>query len=157
MLFVKPSTGAPEVTLAETQPQYETLIAAVYSNSDYPGATEFVVRATFTAEERALIAAGEDIFISELCWGHLVRDKEHGFIVGPAPFTPLTVTVGMQHLKVNLCELCGLPIDLKDHDGHGLGECVAVCDTCVGAGTLGAGDEFDKICLACKGTGGVPF
>lgn len=79
---------------------YETLIAAVYTNSNYPEATEFVVRATFTDDERALIAAGEDIFISELCWGHLTYSGKRGYVIGPARFTPLTVVVGMQHLKV---------------------------------------------------------
>jgi len=91
MQFIRPGTGAKEVTLAENQPQYETIVAAIYSNSDYPSATEFLVRATFTPEERQAIANGEDIFISELCWADF----------GKPSFTPLMMTVGMQHWKVD--------------------------------------------------------
>jgi DnaJ-class molecular chaperone len=80
------------------------------------------------------------------------------------------------------CELCGLLKDPVDHDGHGLGECVKVCETCGGAGTvpmphydfvthemaLDAGDPQyegqqiqtgveDVTCPDCNGLGGIRF
>lgn len=93
MRFIEPRTGAKEVTIAEEQEEYQPITVALYSNSNYPGATEFLVRLTLTPEERAQVASGEDIFISELCWDPNDLDT--------AKFTPLTVTVGMQHWKVD--------------------------------------------------------
>jgi hypothetical protein len=90
MKFIAPRTGAPERTIAENQPQYQPITVAMYRNSDYPEATEFLTRLTITKEERAQIAAGEDIFIAELCFG--------------PRFTPLMVQVGMQHWKVDPIE-----------------------------------------------------
>ena len=92
MRFIAPRTGAPEITIAKDQPEYQPITVAVYTNSNYPGATEFLCRLTLTPEERALVAAGEDIFISELCWDPNDFDS--------AKFTPLNPTVGMQHWKV---------------------------------------------------------
>ncbi len=80
--FIAPRTGAPEITLAEEQHEYKPLTAAIYQNSQYPGATVMLVRVTFTDEERALIFAGEDLYISQLNFGH--------------GFSPMTVEVGPQ-------------------------------------------------------------
>lgn len=80
------------------------------------------------------------------------------------------------------CELCGFPIDRADPDGHGLGECVNVCEACCGAGAvpmphveyvtremaldacepslegqpIQTGVE-DVTCPNCNGTGGTPM
>jgi len=52
--------GADEVMIAEEQAEYAPLAAAIvrYEN----GAVERVCRWTFTPEERAKIAAGEDVY-----------------------------------------------------------------------------------------------
>lgn len=87
MRFIRPGTGATEMVLADAQPEYIPLPVAIYSNSNYPTATEMLTRVTFTKEERENIAKGDDVFISEL-------------IFGSGKFAPLNVTVGMQHYDV---------------------------------------------------------
>lgn len=87
MRFIAPRTGAHEVTIAEDQEEYKPITVAFYSNSNYPQATEMLVRCTLTKEERQQIADGEDIYISEL-------------VFGEKKFTPLMVQVGPQHYKL---------------------------------------------------------
>ena len=60
------------------------------------------------------------------------------------------------------CHLCGKPMPSGDAllDGHGLGECVAVCEACGGSGggEVNTGpDPCNEPCAACLGMGGVPF
>jgi hypothetical protein len=52
--------GADEITIAEEQHEYMTITAAIVHYGD--GSTHRVCRWTFTPEERAQIAAGEDIY-----------------------------------------------------------------------------------------------
>jgi hypothetical protein len=51
--------GAEEITIAEHQHEYLTICAAIVEYSD---SAQRVCRWTFTPEERAQIAAGEDIY-----------------------------------------------------------------------------------------------
>jgi hypothetical protein len=62
--------GAEEITIAEDQLEYLTIVGAyvTYKDSDR---TDLVVRWTFTAEERKRIAAGEDIYFGTVGGGSL--------------------------------------------------------------------------------------
>lgn len=51
-----------EVAIAENQPEYSTLYGAYVTTDE--GTTDVYARWTFTKEERARIAAGEDVYIS---------------------------------------------------------------------------------------------
>ncbi|MBX9853910.1 MAG: hypothetical protein K2Y26_00165 [Gemmatimonadaceae bacterium] len=64
---VAPRTGAPEITIAEEQEEYKPITIAVYQYSD--GSRGLLTRYTFTAEERAAIARGEDVYIMQLNFG----------------------------------------------------------------------------------------
>lgn len=55
------------------------------------------------------------------------------------------------------CDLCGLRKNPRDHDGHGLGECVDVCGMCMGSGGEKEDGTNEDPCPNCNGTGGVPF
>lgn len=52
----------PEITIAEDQEQYMPITVAPVTFSD--GAFGIVSRWTFTPEERARIAAGEDLYVT---------------------------------------------------------------------------------------------
>lgn len=52
--------GADEITIAEEQHEYMPLTAAIVRHDDE--SVQRVCRWTFTSEERARIAAGEDIY-----------------------------------------------------------------------------------------------
>jgi hypothetical protein len=52
--------GADEITIAEDQHEYMTITAAHVQYAD--GSVHRVCRWTFTPEERAQIAAGEDLY-----------------------------------------------------------------------------------------------
>ena len=56
--------GAVEITIAEDQHEYATITAAIVQHSD--GDSTRVCRWTFTPEERAKIAAGEDIYFGTI-------------------------------------------------------------------------------------------
>ena len=75
MRSVAPRTGAPEVTIAEDQHEYKTLVGAKY---DDPPA--MLTRWRLDDGERARIASGEDLYIGVLTFG--------------GPFPPLNVQVG---------------------------------------------------------------
>ena len=78
---VAPRTGAPEVTVAEEQEQYMPVTVAFHRFADEaPGVRHLVTRWTFTPEERARIAAGEDVYVGQLNFG--------------GPMTPLVVSAG---------------------------------------------------------------
>lgn len=77
MHMVAPRTGAPEVTSAEDQLQYKPLVGALYDTEQ--GIT-VLTRWRFTDEDRAKIAAGEDLYIGLLTFG--------------GPVQPLSLQVG---------------------------------------------------------------
>lgn len=66
---VAPRTGAPEETLAENQLDYSPLVVAVYVD-EQGGPGCLLSRWRFTEEERALIAKGEDLYLSVGGDGH---------------------------------------------------------------------------------------
>lgn len=88
MRMTAPRTGAPEIQLAESQHEYMELTAAVYMAGEPFGDSKlFLTRWTFTPEERARIAKGEDIFVSQIIFpGHL--------------FTPMNVYAGPEHFQL---------------------------------------------------------
>lgn len=67
MRSIAPRTGAPEVSVARDQAEYLELTAALYAVN---GADTLLTRWTFTEEERKRIAAGEDIYLSLMTFGH---------------------------------------------------------------------------------------
>jgi hypothetical protein len=77
--MIAPRTGAPEVTVAEEQEEYLPITVALYL--DEKGARHILTRWTFTAEERAAIAAGEDVYVAQLGAPN-------------TPMTPMNVLVG---------------------------------------------------------------
>lgn len=78
MHMVAPRTGAQEITLAEEQLEYKPLVAAVYQTTE--GVTTLLTRWRFSDEDRARIAAGEDLFM-----GTLTFDQ---------PFQPVSMQIG---------------------------------------------------------------
>jgi hypothetical protein len=75
---IAPRTGAPEVTVAEHQHEFATITAARYEVSPGEGIRPMrtmVLRYTMSPEERAQIAAGEDIYIAML--GGVVAHSVH--------------------------------------------------------------------------------
>lgn len=87
MHMIAPRLGdAEEITVAEEQLEFKPLVVACFrypdDDPDYPGMPFVVSRWTFTQEERARIAAGEDIVIAHL--------------TGGGPMQPLAPQVGTQ-------------------------------------------------------------
>lgn len=68
MRMIAPRTGAHEITLAEEQPEYMPLTAAVYHHAEMQSPV-LLTRWTFTPEERRRIAKGEDVYIGVLTFG----------------------------------------------------------------------------------------
>lgn len=89
MRMIAPRTGADEVTIAEDQLEYKPLVAAIYVNEQYgPDALTLLTRWTFTPEERAAIAAGEDVYLGVLTFGKPLQPLSmqvgaEGYTVGP--------------------------------------------------------------------------
>jgi hypothetical protein len=75
---IAPRTGFPEVTIAEEQEEYMPVTVALYQYDD--GVRGLLTRWTFTPEERAAVAAGEDVYVQQLNFG--------------TPMTPLIVRCG---------------------------------------------------------------
>lgn len=75
---IAPRTGAPEVTVAEEQEEYLPITVACYQDAE--GVRHLLARWTFTTEERARLAAGEDVYVAQLSFG--------------GPMTPMSVHVG---------------------------------------------------------------
>lgn len=76
MYMVAPRTGADEITLAEEQPEYSPLVAAKYEiqyDAGRPPAPGLLTRWRFTEEERARIAAGEDLYLGVLTFGKALQ------------------------------------------------------------------------------------
>lgn len=68
MNTVQPMTGAHEITLAVDQPQYDPLVIGAYYNTALQSPV-FLSRWKPTEEERARIAAGEDLYLSVNTFG----------------------------------------------------------------------------------------
>lgn len=64
---VAPRVGLPEVTIAEEQLQYSPLVASPVRYED--GTQTMLTRWRLDDEERAKIAAGEDLYIELLTFG----------------------------------------------------------------------------------------
>jgi hypothetical protein len=69
--------GLDEIMVAEDQHDYKPLAAALQPHTD--GSTSRVCRWTFSDEERAAIARGEDLYFLTPAWCPLVP---HSFKVG---------------------------------------------------------------------------
>lgn len=91
MHMVAPRTGALEVTLAEDQLEYKPLVAAVYETE--AGARVLLTRWRFSDEDRARIAAGEDLYLGVMTFGQ--------------PLQPLMVGVGPEGWEVAPSEVSG--------------------------------------------------
>lgn len=85
MKTVQPMTGAQEITLAVDQPEYESLICAVYHDTDFD-CPMLLSRWKPSDEERERIAAGEDLYLAVLTCGD--------------PMQPVMLTVGDKQWKV---------------------------------------------------------
>ncbi len=88
MRMIAPRTGAHEITLAEEQLEYRPLTAAVYSHPDFDNAPVLLTRWTFTDEERAAIANGEDLYLAVLTFGKPLQPLAPqvgpgGYVVAP--------------------------------------------------------------------------
>lgn len=77
MRMVAPRTGADEVTVGEDQLEYSPLVAAQYVEEE--GRQMLLTRWRFSDEDRARVAAGEDLYLGVL--------TQH-------PLQPLSVQVG---------------------------------------------------------------
>ena len=64
---VAPRTGAPEVTIAEEQEEYMPITAGVYEYGN--GTRALLTRWRLDDDERARIAAGEDLYLMLLTFG----------------------------------------------------------------------------------------
>jgi hypothetical protein len=80
MRAVAPRTGAPEVTIAEDQPEYLPVTVAIYDHGNH---RTLLCRFTFTAEERAEIAAGADLYVGQLNFPHSPGMTPINVRVGP--------------------------------------------------------------------------
>lgn len=88
MRAIAPRTGAPEQTIAEDQPEYLPVTVGIYGYAD--GATGLLTRWTFTPEERAAIAGGEDVYLMQLYFpgaDEAVRMTPLIVRAGPGDFT----------------------------------------------------------------------
>lgn len=84
---VAPQTGAPEVTIAEEQPEYQTLTGAVYDFEEGDDRRRAILtRWQPDDADRAALAAGEDVFVMLLTFGR--------------PMQPLRVQVGPKDFEV---------------------------------------------------------
>ena len=76
---VAPRVGLPEITIAENQLEYATLTGAPVTYED--GTLGMLTRWTFTPEERAAIAAGDDLFLELFTFG--------------GPMQPVALSIGL--------------------------------------------------------------
>ncbi|HLT92108.1 MAG TPA: hypothetical protein VKZ85_14335 [Woeseiaceae bacterium] len=89
MRMIAPRTGAHEITLAEDQLEYSPLVVALYYDHEQKSAL-LLSRWTFTPEERAAIAAGEDLYLGVLTHGQ--------------PFQPISLAVGPEAFEQRVQE-----------------------------------------------------
>ena len=66
MQAISPNTGAPEELLDPEGKVFNPLPAALYQDADRPNITVVLTRWQPTPEERAAVAAGEDIYVAQL-------------------------------------------------------------------------------------------
>ena len=81
MRQIAPRTGAPEVTMGAHQLEYSEITVAQYRCDD--GVIPLVSRWRLTAEERAAIANGDDLYVVLLTNGVMQPILP---MVGPAPW-----------------------------------------------------------------------
>ena len=85
MRMIAPRTGAPEISVAENQPEYLTLTAALYSTPE--GARALLTRWRPTPEEREQIFLGDvDIYLLQ--------------IIGEGKMQPVSLQVGPEGYEV---------------------------------------------------------
>lgn len=82
---IAPRTGAPEVTVAEDQPEYMPITVALYNYED--GSRGILSRWQPSTEERLAISSGEDIFVQQLSFD--------------TPMAPLVVRCGPGNFQVS--------------------------------------------------------
>lgn len=87
MRMVAPRTGAEEITIAESQEEYKTLVAAIYETPE--GHQILLTRWKLSVEEVNRIINGEDIYVSLMTFGTpmqpiLVQVGPKGWLVDPA-------------------------------------------------------------------------
>ncbi len=85
MRAIAPRTGANEQTFAENQEEYSPITVAIHRTPE--GQCSLLTRWTLTAEERAAVAAGEDIYVGQLNFG--------------TPMTPIIVQCGPGAFQVH--------------------------------------------------------
>lgn len=95
MRMVAPRTGAPEISVAENQPEYKTLTAALYRDQDER--QMLLTRWRLTDAERELLLNGEDLYVALVTCGKpmqplLVQVGPEGFNVGNGAILPPTPT-----------------------------------------------------------------
>ena len=78
---IAPRTGAPEVTVAEDQEEYLPITVGLYRFQD-TSMYGRLIRFTFSAEERAALARGADVYLMQL----YARPEQ--------PMTPVAAQVG---------------------------------------------------------------
>lgn len=83
---VAPRTGAEEITVAEDQHEYVPLVVALHADPGGSGSPVLLTRWRLSEEERAAIAAGEDLYVGCLTFGERLQ--------------PLLVTVGDPKLPI---------------------------------------------------------
>lgn len=66
---VAPRTGAPEVAVAENQPEYLAITAAVYPTD--VGGYAFLTRWRLSPEERQRVLEGEDLYLMQITRGQM--------------------------------------------------------------------------------------
>jgi hypothetical protein len=86
--MVAPRTGAPEIAIAEEQEEYLTLTGAVYGDNGAAGPVTLLTRWRLSDEDRARIAAGEDLFVALQTFGR--------------PLHPMAVQVGDDGWRVEM-------------------------------------------------------
>ena len=83
MRQVAPRTGAPEITIAEEQAEYQPITVAPYRFTD--GSSGLLSRWRLSDDERAAIAAGEDLYLFLLTFGTPMQPVQ--LTVGPPEWT----------------------------------------------------------------------
>lgn len=63
---IAPRTGAQEVTIAEEQEEYLPITVAIYGLDGAQRGSAKLLRYTLTAEERAAVASGEDVYFMQI-------------------------------------------------------------------------------------------
>lgn len=79
---VPPLTGHPETVVGEDQPRYRPLTVALFEMR--AGEITILTRWTLTPAQRAQIAEGEDIYVTQLNFGESMTPM--AVLCGPGPY-----------------------------------------------------------------------